>query len=575
MSKIPFFERLRRFPKYFMKRIRETEPQAALSALALPLTVLFFGTVSIYVKNARELLFSLWSVALPMLGAALLCALVIYLIFVFCPRGVYGYCRSVTVAMTVMAVIQSTYLSEKSIAGDGGKEAEAGAVILSVCLWVLAVVIAVLAELLFRKKHGDILRLVATVLTVTAIGMQAIPLTVGIIDNRKAIFSSGTDKKYVLSDRGLGDFGSEANVFVFIIDRCDEEFSAAALRDHPEIFPDRDDFTYYDDNIAKYMITYPSVVYMLTGVEKPLEGMSREEYIDSSYKSSRYLRALKENGYDTGLYIDAYYGYENAASMRDYVSNAEPVTRIRLSDPRWMLGMMTELALANNLPAPFRGIARNVNSQNFASVVKYDSKNPVFDTLNKSIYDKISSDDFEFRITCKKKFSFIHTSGTHYPYITDEHFKPLTDESRKYDNTIGMTQSFRIINRYIDYMKENGLYDNATIIITGDHAPAGSELRRTALMVKRSGDYGRTPVSHSPVAQSQIMAEIFDSEGLTGYDFGTPLSKTPEDNKRSYIYFRYIDDRVYVGEIFVTGASRNPENVKRAEEKKIKGDWYD
>ena len=77
------------------------------------------------------------------------------------------------------------------------------------------------------------------------------------------------------------------------------------------------------------------------------------------------------------------------------------------------------------------------------------------------------------------------------------------------------------------------------------------------------------------MAQSQIMAEIFDSEGLTGYDFGTPLSKTPEDNKRSYIYFRYIDERVYVGEIFVTGASRNPENVKRAEEKKIKGDWYD
>ena len=61
MSKSPFFERLRRFPKYFMKRIRETEPQAALSALALPLTVLFFGTVGIYVKNARELLFSLRS----------------------------------------------------------------------------------------------------------------------------------------------------------------------------------------------------------------------------------------------------------------------------------------------------------------------------------------------------------------------------------------------------------------------------------------------------------------------------------------------------------------------------------
>ena len=121
-----------------------------------------------------------------------------------------------------------------------------------------------------------------------------------------------------------------------------------------------------------------------------------------------------------------------------------------------------------------------------------------------------------------------------------------------------MKQSFKIVNLYLDQLKELGIYEDATIIITGDHGSLqGSDTRLptdpsrpnpilTALFVKESGASG-TPltVNSAPVMQADIIPTILRSEGIdTDEDFGKSVFEIPADQprKRKYNFQSYQKD---------------------------------
>ena len=104
------------------------------------------------------------------------------------------------------------------------------------------------------------------------------------------------------------------------------------------------------------------------------------------------------------------------------------------------------------------------------------------------------------------------------------------------DGVIDLEQVCRMVDAYLDALREAGLYRNATVVITGDHPSALSdtrsirEPRMTALFVKRRGD-AETPLvtSTAQVFQGQIASEILDSVGIALTDSDPiPLSRTPE-----------------------------------------------
>ena len=91
-----------------------------------------------------------------------------------------------------------------------------------------------------------------------------------------------------------------------------------------------------------------------------------------------------------------------------------------------------------------------------------------------------------------------------------------------------MTHSFNIIDEYISKMKALSpeAYNNATIIITGDHAYTDdnfdllSKAKLTTLFVKPSGTYeGSMRTNTLPVSHEDLWSTIFTSEGIE-YDTG-------------------------------------------------------
>ena len=130
---------------------------------------------------------------------------------------------------------------------------------------------------------------------------------------------------------------------------------------------------------------------------------------------------------------------------------------------------------------------------------------------------------------------------------------------------------FGMIFSYFDQLKQLGLYEDATIIITGDHASAVSDRRDvegarvTALFVKRSGE-GDTPLAYSsaPVCQGDLLSEIVDAEGLvTAHSYGVAVSDVGETEARSrkYYFEKTLEDGTHqIVEYRVTGDANDFSN---------------
>ena len=184
-----------------------------------------------------------------------------------------------------------------------------------------------------------------------------------------------------------------------------------------------------------------------------------------------------------------------------------------------------------------------------------------------------------------KNFSFIHIQGTHLPNAYNRDFLPA-DETEKYSIPDAMIQSFKIINLYIEQMKELGIYENSTIIITGDHSSIGSDTKDpyyahlTALFVKPSGvGEGELKTSSAPIAQGDIHATILDSEGIENtLDYGISAFELDEDTERerSYHFQRYIkDDGIYeVVKYKIVGAAKRFTNWTVVERIKLDKSIY-
>ena len=102
-------------------------------------------------------------------------------------------------------------------------------------------------------------------------------------------------------------------------------------------------------------------------------------------------------------------------------------------------------------------------------------------------------------------------------------------------------------------MKEWGVYDDATIIITGDHGSAISDtkmldgIRTTALFVKQSGSAsGDVKRSSAQVCQDNLWATIFRSEGIkTKKDYGKSVFdiKEGDDQLRIYLWHMSVTEK--------------------------------
>ena len=599
---------------------------SVLISLAIPLTVCLFGPFDIYLANMDEFRYSLTDfMPLCALGALFFAGLFFAVLMLLKGRA-YEIVSAILVSSTILMIAQRFLMNGNvdDLRGDGVGTYGVDIIplIVNTVIWVLVIGGITAAAVILRKKHGEIVETVTVIAMITIIGMQAVSMVIFSvssdvwvpIDERKQMSNEDAGTTDVLTFDGFSELSTKNNVVVFIVDRFDSSYYDKFVETNPEFFAELDGFTYFNDYTSLYSRTYPAVTSILTQKENDFT-TTRLDYFKEAYSDGGPIKKLNQKGYNVSLYTKEYYAYENAAMMGSYVDNVTSVVGYYIDEYFLLSADMVRLSFSSYLPFIAKGAMGYMSTPDFNAHAKYILENKdgddeilPYDSDLKAVKDYIDSHALE-KVNDHGKFTFIHIDGCHTPIKYDENWNP----SVTYDSDVAIKLNFEIIYAYLNQMKELGIYESSTIVITGDHAwsvndylllgesvwdgdiedeetkaegeveetetakPEEGEkeengdrgVRVTSMFFKRSGESG-TPMATSTaqISQDELWNTIFESEGLLELKTGPSFYDIPEGEDRERRYFLQIDakpeinklteDRIVVYKII--GSALDPEN---------------
>lgn len=611
-------------------------PLALLCAAALSFTLFLFTPMDIYAGNRTEFLFSFRDMGAWLLALALAGTLILGALISLTPGRVSAVIGAVVFWLGVMGYIQGMFLNIglKSLLGDGGAgDTPLWLYILDTFLWIASGAAAVIGAM--HIDRNDLIRTAAGIALVVVLGMQVVG-SISILgkvfdlDSSRAaaeasdgsgaedasaaasdtLTADGTqvcnlssdknreygdggsknanrgdggssdsqkigNQKVYLSDAGLCNVARGKNTIVFVLDRFDYTYYKSIAENDPDFFAPLTGFTLFDDNLSLYSRTYPAVASMITGVKQEDEdgnpfGQDADTYFASAYADSPFLRELKANGYAIRLYTGYYYGYRSAEPLAGIADNVEVSDGYRISNRGELAEYMIGLAGYRLLPQLLKNRI-HITTAMFNSLVQYIGDNPAYVLNDWETFAKLSKEGLTVDTEgAENAFLFIHLNGSHTPCHMD------ADGNYKRNATIEESTKgcFNLIYRYIAELKRLGLYENATILITGDH-PWGrdnekdpAEPRLTPVFVKPSGTCEEAlKTSSAQVCQElNMQAFLVTSSGLTtDRDWGVSYMEVPEgvNIARRHLFVVSRKGKDYVSEFTVNGNGHDFSNWKK------------
>ncbi len=532
-----------------------------LVSFAAPIVLLICSGFSVFFANSAEFNFGLIDFAPLWILGSLLVGGIFFSSLIFTKGTVYYSLFSLYSSLAILGFVQNmvTTMTFQGMPGDGNAPVPSPAkVILNFAVWVtLATVIFWFTVFSKKTQQG---RTVISFLLILVMVMQfatTIPSAINYIskDKNSGTSAADTNSMVYLTTSNMFEVSTKDNIIVLVLDRFDDRYFQELKNSGSPYLDLLDGFTYYADNISTYPRTYPAVTSMLTGVENDFS--SRTGYFTKAYSSSTFLKDIDENGYKINLYIPTYYTYDNAKVFSGRVANTSDAEGYRVDNHFALVGKMFELSSYFWAPEMFK--SSTISSDAFNSVVSLNGDAPK--------YEMTQTSDAEFYSTFKDKglstqseegnFTFLHLRGCHSPFTIDEDCNIKAGDN--YHSLAQTTGVFKFVTEYLQELKDKGLYDDATIIITGDHAALTSDKEvyndqnLTALLVKEKGQSG-TPLktNYAQVSQDNLHATIIKSAGIkTDTDYGRAYSEVPEgENVVRTHYFQ-----IY------TGNAREDENI--------------
>lgn len=577
-TKIPFAKKF---------EINKKKVLSSLMVCGAILVMLIASAFASYFHIADRMSFAFGDFAPLYIGICLLIFAVFFVSMILTKGIAHRALFAIYSALALIGGIQNmiTTFTFKGMPGDGNvARASALTQILNFGMW--CAVIAVIFWFIVMSKKQDFAR------TVISLGLLFVMVTqagtafiegVSATSKKQEAENSATSAKTVsyLTTLNMFEVSTKENVIVFVLDRFDVDYFENFLASGSDYIDELDGFTFYNDNISKYPRTFPAVTSMLTGREYDYTA-SRESFMSDAYSSSPILEDLKDNNYKVNLYIPFTDGYKDATVFGDKVTNTTTTKGYTVSK-----GELTGniFALASYFWAPEVVKARiDISESKLNNLVTQlgDADQYVLsETSDAEYYEQFKNEGLSTQST-QNTFTFLHLRGCHSPYTIDENCEVSKENGdRKSTNLEQTTGMFKFISEYIRELKDLGLYEDATIIITGDHAALETDTKPyeedngkakvTALLVKESGQSG-TPLktSTAQVSQDNFMATIVKSAGIeTERYYGKAYSEIKEGEtvERIHYFSTLAQNPNKVWKYTINGSGRDFSNWTREQVK--------
>jgi len=529
----------------------QAEPGTSAAAAVLVSALLAFnlgivGPHTVHAANLDEYSVSFWGV-LGHLGAitgGLTAALSALLLLI--PRRHRGRPALFVFSLAVLAWIQGNWLlGNYGLLDGGGLDMQAAAAhrLRDAALWLVGIAAA---QVCYRGLHGHVAKLAGIFLLLQALTLPFAAFFGG------ASRSDASQSLSLVADDEIFVLSRKRNVVLVILDTVTSDtFVKFAGRD-PAIYDRRfDGFVVYTDALG----AFPSTQYSLPALlgAPPYDNRTpSDDYMARALQSDSLTVPLLEHGWSVdwisawplfcrqGRYSTCY------AIPRPYAAPDEYRTQVAAE--------LFDISLFRHAPYDGKEWIYADGAWRVQSAVSKADRPPVFVTSAAEFFD-----DFNEKLRLGRDtptLKIVHTGGGHGPFVLDADCAQVASGS--YDALHYQQQlrcALKQTGALLQRMKELGVYDNATIIIAGDHgASFGSKAfgshgltphrlarSRPLLAVKWPGDRGGLRRSTAPASIQDIAPTIAAAAGLDATFPGRDLAKLDVDAPRRRSYNIYVN----------------------------------
>lgn len=502
---------------------------AGAAMLAACFTFIFFGPLEMVAFGGDSLEYRYSDV----LGLLLLAAAVVFAVgtlLIPLLRGkIYNYVVSILFGITLAGYLQAAFMNGDLglLTGDAiDWVSYRKSLVLNNLVWF-----AVLTAVFFvMYLHRDIWKKAVIFISLLLVVMQLAP-TIGILAGTYEETDVGEEDGYTLCDQGMYEFSSEENIFVFVLDRLDYDYIEQALEEDPAFLDGLDGFTSYTNAISAYARTRPALASLLSGNTELAYQVRVEDFYQDIWTDDgkNILQTLSDQGYSIEAYTYFDYLFSDPEYAMQYVDNVTS-TRGELKEGA-VLKKLMQLSVYRYAPIsqkPFFWADTNYYNAGIFKEAEYASYQ-----YNDCEYAAGFADSTAERSS--NCFKLYHFYGPHAPYTMNADGTLSEGTTTVEEQTIG---SFTNLIRIFDQMKELGIYEDATIIITGDHGSAVDDFKpiqketRIGLFYKPAGSAG-TPLTESDaqVGNFNIAATIAKAAGADYSAYGRALDEIGENEQ--------------------------------------------
>lgn len=544
---------------------------AVLLSAAVAFTFIIFGIYDLYAGNASIFPFVFNDIAWPVVLTGLICMGVICAVLIIFKGQIFDILTSFLLGLLIAGYLQGNFMNLQlgQLTGDAIPWQDyAGYAIVNTVVWILIIAIPFIIHYFSKKAWNATVKIVPGILIVIQL--------ISLLSIVSAPAASPKQSELYLSTEGIYDVAQDNNIILIVLDRLDEQLIEEVAADNPNYFDALDGFTRFTNNMSYYSRTFPAVPNIMSG-KIYLFDQEPEEYFKDAWQNSEFLPELKQNGFDSRLYMSQGYCYQEAediVGVADNIAMGTPTVKtlpalksfLRLSAYRYAPHVMK--------PSFW------VSTERFGQLLDIQQEPAPYVMDDIAFYNALK--DQKLSINEKgERFTYIHLNGSHAPFNMNENAEPVSESQSSYlQQTKG---SFHIVYEYLNQLKALGKYKDATIIITGDHGISDdlnplAEAKATGLFVKPAGSEG-TPlqISNAPVNTDNLRATVIAAAGLDSAKYGPTYFEVNENANIERKFYNRInpqeDQPGYLEEYTVNGDAKDFANWHKVGNIDI-GYWY-
>lgn len=376
--------------------------------------------------------------------------------------------------------------------------------ILSGGVWIALFIIMFGLFYFLREKIIAVTKYIAIFLS----AVQFVTLLVLIITTEAGVDNYGL---FAFSKENQFSIGKEKNIVVFVIDSLQVESFEQYLNDNQARKSDFDDFTFFTNTVSGGAPTAEAMPVLLTGYEyDPMQ--LRNNYLDEIWEQTGIYNDLQVAGYNIKLFTSDIKGMQEGF-LEGYERTSEAV----VSNHRKFIRNFYKLVNFTTFPQQLKKyfyLSTSDITENIGAYKKRNFKdNLYYDFNDVGFYEELEVNEID--VIYDKTYRLYHLNGIHPPYNINANMEKTGEETSEIEQMEGV---FKIIELYIQKLKEIGLYKNTAIIITGDHGQhaSGSFMTNPAILIKRANEQHKLEYNNAPICFRNLVATIM-MEALTDY----------------------------------------------------------